>query len=73
MRKKELNTLYKKILKEGNHLGLTFNPTLEECDYLNKKNIAITKSQVKRRLLSYFLQDEEKYYFLDSCDFVLDK
>ena len=44
MRKKELNNLVKLVKNEKkknnkDYNGITFNPTLEECDYLYSKGV----------------------------------
>lgn len=69
MRKESLKTLIKTVTKKGESKGLTFNPTLEECEYLYSKNIAIMKS---RTLRNYSLLDENLVMW-DTSDFVLDK
>ena len=67
MRKDLLRTILKETKKEEMR-GLRFNPTLEECDYLNKKGIAITKSYTLRSGLF-----TDNTYLEESSDFVLDK
>lgn len=69
MRKESLKNILKEVKKgKDDMIGLTFNPTLEECDYLSSKNVAITKSQVSRQGLV-----SDYYYTVDTTDFVLDK
>lgn len=71
MRKDLLRTILKETKKEDMK-GLTFNPTLEECDYLNEKGIAITKSlSIRTGLISDYNYSYKCFY--DTFDFVLDK
>lgn len=48
MRKKELKNIIK-VLKKEKELTCRFNPTLEECDYLNSLGIEITKDTYFQR------------------------
>lgn len=64
MRKDSLRKI-EKMVKKDNLKGITFNPTLEECDYLNSKGIDITKSNLKRKCLLI-----DRSYVVDTFDFV---
>ncbi|MGN1268643.1 MAG: hypothetical protein ACI4U0_04020 [Candidatus Aphodocola sp.] len=64
MRKNMLRKIIKET-KKNNLIGVTFEPTLEECDFLYENNINITKHLSKRT--SLFLDD---YYFIDTLNFV---
>ena len=66
MRKSSLREIQKKVKKED-LIGVTFNPTLEECDYLYINNIASTKSVSKRLALI-----SEFDYLLDTTDFCIE-
>lgn len=57
----------KNELKKDNLKGVTFNPTLEECDYLYKYNIISTKSVSRRTCL---LLDYS--YLVDVIDFCIE-
>lgn len=51
MRKEYIRNLIKLIRKDAKkgktpYGGILFNPTLEECDYIYKRNIAVTKCTV---------------------------
>lgn len=63
--RKEMLKKIKKELKKGSLKSVTFNPTLEECDYLYNYNITSTKSVSKRTCLladhSYLV------YTIDFC------
>ena len=65
--RKEMMKKIKKELKKENLVGVTFLPTLEECDYLYKNNITTTKSVTKR---TPFISDYE--YFVDTTDFCIE-
>lgn len=65
--RKEILREIKKELKKDNLIGVTFNPTLEECDYLFKYNITTTKSVSRRKTLI-----GEFTYSIDTTDFCIE-
>ncbi len=67
MRKEALRNIIKNLKKDG-HITISFEPTLEECDYLASKNIAITKS-----LSTFNGIVGNTNYSVTTFDFVLDK
>lgn len=50
MNKKKMKIIEKEI-KKDDLVGVTYQPTLEECDYLYSKGIATTKSMITRLCL----------------------
>lgn len=72
MRKKELNNLVKLVKNEkkkngSDYNGITFNPTLEECEYLYSKGVTSTKS-LSKRLMLVFDYSEVPYTFYDTTN-----
>lgn len=51
MRTSELKKIEKE-LRKNDMVGITFNPTLEECDYLLSKGYSVTKSYSVRSIIS---------------------
>lgn len=66
MRKKEIKNLLKTLKKEKEVKGITFNPTLEECDYLNSLGVDITKDTISRNGIM-----TDYNYSLDVTNYVL--
>lgn len=58
----------KKIIKETKNsplIGVSFEPTLEECDFLYENNINITKQTSRRTPLV-----SDYHYFVDTFNFI---
>ena len=64
MRKKFLRKIIKET-KNSSLIGVSFEPTLEECDFLYENNINITKQTSRRTPLI-----SDYYYSVDTFNFI---